>query len=120
MTPEEYVRSKLSDVYWDKRFYNRNGDIVHLGWSICFAETEEEGWRLAFEWTKDRERQIAEVEEEIARTAQDIGREQGEKADYENAGYDVLASDCDDRIVIYGRILARLQSTLADLRKGMK
>ena len=99
---QEYVRSRLDDVYWDKRSYNKHGDIVHLGWSICFAETEEEGWKLALEWVKERERQIKDVEEEI----------------------DWLT----DRAPVYSeaanakkqRILARLQSALADLRKGMR
>jgi len=111
MTDEEYVRSRLEDVYWDKRFYNNQGDVVHLGWSICAAETEEEGWKLAVAWTRTREEEIRLVEEEIAELHEEFDWSHPEN----NYTHEATLT-----YAIFQRILAREQAALAELRRGMK
>lgn len=68
------------------------------------AETESAAWQAAFAFTKAREEEIRQVEEEIMELQDDIS--------CYHTGEHFYA--------IYGRILAREQSALAELQRGMK
>lgn len=105
MTDEEFVRSKWSTLNADR---GHPGTRLALGvGGVLFRATSEEGearaWAAAAEFTRKREREIAEVEEEIAWIS----------------GFSAYAGHR-----LYGpcraRILARLEAALAELRRGWR
>ena len=109
MTDEEYVRAR-----WEVHtaFPNGNGKYyLALAPDKCLDgefdgqfDTEAEAWSAARAFTENREREIAEVEEEIALIA-NLGSHVKQEA---------FAVD------IRKRILSREQAVLAELRRGMK
>jgi hypothetical protein len=120
MSDEQYVRSRLDDVYWDKRFFNVRGDIVHLGWSICDAETEENGWELAAAWTRQREEEIRQVQRDIEWASECFDVNDVLKmAKLNTKRPDVAVSWTRDHCA-HQRILGRLQAALKELQRSMK
>ena len=118
MTDEEYVRARWQLVAAVPTVVN--GYVVCAGlsadrqtvlrlWRGPLHEcTEAEAWSAARAFTENLERDIAEVQEEIAIL---------------NEGVELAAStDADERKygIPFKRILARLQAVLAELRRGMK
>ena len=99
MEQEEYVRSR-----WESVFDSEYG--VDIMFDIDTPRQRFAGlngrWQAAYAFTLERECQIKDVEEEIAWCRYQLSP----------------ATRPDGHI--RERILARLQSTLADLRKGMK
>ncbi len=92
MTDEDFVRSK-----WTRVYSTMNGTFLS-GRKVSDALRN---YRAAAEFTRERERQIAEIEEEIAYIS------------YDYDGAWTLTE-------LHTRILARLQAALADLKRGMK
>jgi hypothetical protein len=104
MTDEEYVRARWEHVRTGAAAlhlsdYSAPLVITHAG--------EFPNWSAARAFTEQREREIAEVREEISEIEDDILS----YSSHDNA---------DSFAVIYRRILARLQARLAELRRGMK
>ena len=108
---EEYVRSKWKEVHVRKRRDIKSGMcflIVMGRHSTLWYGNERAAWSAARAFTEEREREIAEVEEEIAWLNQmkrnlPPGRPTKE-----------------ERQAILQRILAVEQARLAELRGGMK
>ena len=78
-----------------------------LAYSTHGYDRRAEAWSAARAFTENREREIAEVREEISEIEDDI------------LSY-ISHDNADSFAVIYRRILARLQARLAELRRGMK
>ena len=118
MTDEEYVRARwgdctasyincgMSSSYWSVR---RESDGQELCREYCGAlKGDDPAWSAARGFTEQREREIAEVEEEIAELESHI-------LCYGNGSVE------DERMIcVYQRILAVEQARLAELRGGMK
>ena len=107
MTDEEYVRARWERVLvCDGSYRHYAKGTILLNWSNHqFYEFKDFSAARAF--TENREREIAEVREEISEIEDDILS----YSSHDNA---------DSFAVIYRRILARLQARLAELRRGMK
>ena len=108
MTDEEYVRARWERVIvCDGSYRHYAKGTILLNWANHqFYEFKDFSAARAF--TEQREREIAEVQEEIAIL---------------NEGVELAAStDADERKygIPFKRILARLQAVLAELRRGMK
>ena len=99
MTDEEYVRARWEDSV--AFTMGPNPWTLRLPCGKYFDGTIDECWSGARAFTEQREREIADVEEEIA---------------WLSDGMD--CSDPDDEVG--HRILARLQAVLSELRRGMK
>ena len=101
MTDEEYVRARWERVIvCDGSYRHYAKGTILLNWANHqFYEFND--WSAARDFTEQREREIAEVEEEIA---------------WLSDGMD--CSDPDDEVG--QRILAVEQARLAELRRGMK
>ena len=108
MEQEDYVRSRWQEtilgglyLYESTRSYHlRLGPWEHKG----NVKDKDTVWQAAYAFTLERERQIKDVEEE-----HELIFQKREAASHKPAHQ-----------AIYARILARLQSTSADLRKGMR
>ena len=105
MTDEEYVRARWEDSV--AFTMGPNPWTLRLPCGKYFDGTIDECWSGARAFTEQREREIAEVREEISEIEDDILS----YSSHDNA---------DSFAVIYRRILARLQARLAELRRGMK
>ena len=107
MTDEEYVRARWERVIvCDGSYRHYAKGTILLNWANHqFYEFKDFSAARAF--TENREREIAEVREEISEIEDDILS----YSSHDNA---------DSFAVIYRRILARLQARLAELRRGMK
>ena len=112
MTDEKYLRDRWERIAleWGTLERKRYVWVFAGGMFIPLRgfKTEAEAWSAARAFTEQREREIAEVEEEIAIL---------------NEGVELAAStDADERKygIPFKRILARLQAVLAELRRGMK
>jgi hypothetical protein len=123
MTDEEYVRA-----HWEFCSTSRANSLwgVHVGSRgeltlvpHPLVETEPDAWAAAAEFTRERLEQIRQLEEEITQIQCDIVRASKEADEWQSGGMDVLASSWNDTEWCYSRILARLESALADLRQGM-
>ena len=104
---EEYVRARWERVIvCDGSYRHYAKGTILLNWANHqFYEFND--WSAARAFTEQREREIAEVREEISETEDDILS----YSSHDNA---------DSFAVIYRYILARLQAVLAELRRGMK
>ena len=108
MTDEEYVRARWERVIvCDGSYRHYAKGTILLNWSNHqFYEFKDFSAARAF--TENREREIAEVEEEIAELESHI-------LCYGNGSVE------DERMIcVYQRILAVEQARLAELRRGMK
>ena len=112
MTDEEYVRSKwenvsVTDWYADTNCAVEAWSVQLYRWTSRVGHTaiDTEMWANAAMFTRERERQIAEVEEEIAYVDEYIcGEPHGVECFNCRVGH---------------RILAREQAALDELRIGM-
>lgn len=110
---EEYVRARWNVYAWKSEEGEYFVDLLHSGsekhGAYTFpAATEAEAWSATRAFTEQREREIAEVQEEIAIL---------------NEGVELAAStDADERKygIPFKRILVVEQARLAELRRGMK
>jgi len=108
---EQYVRSRwkaLGNLWWDREYdenwisaSDEKGQPIRL---FRGRSTEAEAWQAAYAFTLEREKQIAEVKEEIA-----IHKKLG------CAGFDT-----EREVIAWYRLLDRLNAALVDLQKGMK
>jgi len=113
---EQYVRSRwkaLGNLWWDREYdenwisaSDEKGQPIRL---FRGRSTEAEAWQAAYAFTLEREKQIAEVKEEIAFAQIHL------RVQHEGCGDD--GCGCEEPIK---RTIARLESTLAELTKGMK
>jgi hypothetical protein len=107
---EEYVRSKRN---WVFPYSGKRKSSLSIGEGVEFVGATKDGmdalWAAAAEFTRNREREIAELEEEIAFMQIAIK--------YQNAACGEEGCGCEEP---FKRIIARLESALADLRNGMK
>lgn len=109
MTDEEYVRSKWEKVDSRETYVAGHGYCVslpvlwHEAMTTGYFKTEAEAWSASRTFTEQREREIAEVDEEIAF----LDDEKRVWPKHYN---------CDAP----KRTLSRLQSIRAELTKGMK
>ena len=108
---EEYLRDRWERIAleWGTLERKRYVCVSAGGMFIPLQgfKTEAEAWSAARAFTEQREREIAEVREEISEIEDDILS----YSSHDNA---------DSFAVIYRRILARLQARLAELRRGMQ
>ena len=115
MTDEEYVRARWENVKCVDFYAGKNCAVqawyvsLNARWSGRVGGTADdpEMWKEARAFTEQREREIAEVREEISEIEDDV---------LSYSAHD----NADSFAVIYRRILARLQTVLAELRRGMK
>jgi hypothetical protein len=126
---EQYVRdrwnlhfAKLDDLWMPPKFHvriaipNMHSSSSTPGISVV-RDTEAEAWQAAYAFTVEREKQIADVKEEIAMCQ--FYAENREKL--LNGGYqNMLTERCTKDLAALKRIIGRLESTLAELTKGMK
>jgi hypothetical protein len=130
MANEQFVREHWSEPWLADSHDGKHYGIVLATASLAvwskdrsgWAEfgTPEQAWSAAAAFTRERLEQIRQVEEEITQVGHALGKEIAQKREDEGAGYDVLASDDEDHVVIWNRILAREQAALAELKKGMR
>lgn len=128
MTDEEYVRSRwkythriMSHVVEPGTHRievgegGQNAKLIVKG-----AHSTTEAWHAAAEFTRERERQIAEIRSEIdevkewVESSRDMAIQAVGNGDAHIAGIGAAA------LFTEARILGRLQSQLAELRRGMK
>ena len=102
---EEYVRSKWDntaiDYQWELerwRFFTCNALYMEV-----FGKTQDELWSAAYAFTVERERQIRDVEEEI---------------ELHKDWREILSGP--KRLIVWERTADRLQTALAELRRGMR
>jgi hypothetical protein len=83
--------------------------IGHGFMNVGFFKTSEEAWTAAWEFTEQRQREIADVEKEITNLIKDVAHLNNHRT-----------RKPEPEAAVYSRILAREQAALAELKKGWK
>lgn len=94
--------SRIDDLPWTMQVADAKCEYKHE----FRGDSEFDCVDDAYAFTKERERQIAEIEEEIAEIDDDL------------KCYSLV--DCQKEIAIYKRILAREQDALQEMRRGIR
>jgi hypothetical protein len=125
MTPEEYVRSRWERSTGFRIASPNEGMIEVVGARLLFNSGEfgnmDDFWDGAYAFTLDREEEIRQLAGELGFVLKTVNHaRQIVLRSIAYAPYEPFIAGQVVDVVRWSRILSRLQSTLAEMRKGMK